>query len=83
MRRHEAPEEVPEATFSAANGLVYLPGTLQAVFGNTTSHWRRQIDQGGVRIDGEPAGAYEVDAAALDGAVVQAGKRHFVRLRPA
>ena len=83
VRRHEAPEEVPEATFSAANGLVYLPGTLQAVFGNTTSHWRRQIDQGGVRIDGEPAGAYEVDAAALDGAVVQAGKRHFVRFRPA
>ena len=80
VRRHEAPEEVPEATFSAANGLVYLPGTLQAVFGNTTSHWRRQIDQGGVRIDGEPAGAYEVDAAALDGAVVQAGKRRFLRL---
>jgi tyrosyl-tRNA synthetase len=83
VRRHEAPASVPEATFSAANGLVYLPGALQAAFGQTTSHWRRQIDQGGVRIDGEPAGAYEVDAAALDGALVQAGKRQFVRLRPA
>jgi len=83
VRRHEAPEEVPEATFAATNGVVYLPGTLQAVFGNTTSHWRRQIDQGGVRIDGEPVGGYEVEAAALDGALVQAGKRQFVRLRPA
>jgi tyrosyl-tRNA synthetase len=83
VRRHEAPEEVPEATFAVANGVVYLPGTLQAVFGQTTSHWRRQIDQGGVRIDGEPAGAYEIDATRLDGALVQAGKRQFVRLRPA
>ena len=81
VRRHEAPEDVPEATFSPANGVVYLPGTLQAVFGNTTSHWRRQIDQGGVRVDGEPVGAYEVEAATLDGALVQAGKRQFVRLK--
>jgi hypothetical protein len=34
-----------------------------------------------VRLDGEPVGAYEVDGAALDGAVVQAGKRLFVRFR--
>ena len=81
VRRHEAPEDVPEATFSPSNGVVYLPGTLQAVFGNTTSHWRRQIDQGGVRVDGEPVGAYEVEAATLDGALVQAGKRQFVRLK--
>jgi len=83
VRRHEAPEDVPEATFSAANGVVYLPGALQEIFGQTTSHWRRQIDQGGVRIDGEPVGAYEVDAGRLDGALVQAGKRQFVRLRAA
>jgi tyrosyl-tRNA synthetase len=83
VRRHEAPAEVPEAAFSAANGVVYLPALLQGIFGNTTSHWRRQIDQGGVRVDGAPAGAYELDAATLDGALVQAGKRHFVRLKPA
>jgi tyrosyl-tRNA synthetase len=83
VRRHEAPAEVPEATFSAANGVVYLPALLQGIFGNTTSHWRRQIDQGGVRVDGAPARAYELDAATLEGALVQAGKRHFVRLIPA
>ncbi len=31
------------------------------------SHWRRQIDQGGVRLDGEPVGSYDVDAVPLDG----------------
>jgi len=81
VRRHEAPAEIPEARFEAADGVVYLPGLLQQVFGNSGSHWRRQIDQGGVKLGGEPVHAYEVDAGALDGAVVQAGKRQFVRFR--
>jgi tyrosyl-tRNA synthetase len=82
VRRHEAPEEVPEATFAPAGGKAYLPALLQESFGNSGSHWRRQIDQGGVKLDGVPVSAYDVDAAALDGAVVQAGKRQYVRLRP-
>jgi tyrosyl-tRNA synthetase len=81
VRRHEAPVEVPEATFATTGGPVYLPALLQAELGRSGSHWRRQIDQGAVRLDGEPVGAYEVDGAALDGAVVQAGKRLFVRFR--
>ncbi len=80
VRRHEAPAEVPDATFAPANGVVYLPGLLQGLFGNSASHWRRQIDQGGVRVNGETVGSYEVDAARLEGAVLQAGKRQFVRL---
>jgi len=81
VRRHEAPEEVPEATFAAVDGKVYLPALLQESFGNSGSHWRRQIDQGGVKLDGIPAAGYEVAAAVLDGAVVQAGKRQYVRFR--
>jgi tyrosyl-tRNA synthetase len=81
VRQHEAPEDVPEATFAAQNGVVYLPAVLQEVFGNSGSHWRRQIDQGGVKVNGEPVGSYEVEASTLEGAVVQAGKRAFVRLR--
>jgi len=81
VRRHEAPVEVPERTFAAANGAVYLPALLQEAFGSSGSHWRRQIDQGGVKIDGAPVGSYEVDGGLLDGAVVQAGKRQFVRFR--
>jgi tyrosyl-tRNA synthetase len=81
VRRHEAPAEVPEATISPANGTVYLPAALQEVFGQSGSHWRRQIDQGGVKLEGEPVPGYEVEASRLDGAVVQAGKRAFVRFR--
>jgi tyrosyl-tRNA synthetase len=81
VRRHEAPEEVAERSFAAGNGQIYLPALLQEAFGQSGSHWRRQIDQGGVKIDGSAVGSYEVEAAALDGAVVQAGKRQFVRFR--
>jgi len=81
VRRHEAPEEVPEATVSSANGSVYLPAALQQVFGNSGSHWRRQIDQGGVKLNGGTVTSYDVDAASVDGAIVQAGKRLFVRFR--
>jgi len=81
VRRHEAPAEVPDATFAAEGGAaVYLPAVLQSVFGQSASHWRRQIDQGGVKVNGEAPGGYELDPATLDGALVQAGKRQFVRL---
>jgi tyrosyl-tRNA synthetase len=78
VRRHEAPEEVPEVTWKFDP---YLPALLVEVFGESASHWRRQIDQGGVRLDGEPVAGYEVGADDLDGALVQAGKRRFVRVR--
>jgi tyrosyl-tRNA synthetase len=53
---------------------------LKEQFGQTTSHWRRQIDQGGVKVNGEPIASYDLDPALLDGAVVQAGRRQFVRV---
>jgi len=80
VRRHEAPAEVPDATFEAGGGPVYLPTVLQSAFGRSASHWRRQIDQGGVKVNGDPPAGYELEAGALDGALVQAGKRQFVRL---
>jgi tyrosyl-tRNA synthetase len=80
VRRHEAPEEMPDATVEAKDGMVYLPAVLQEQFGQSGSHWRRQIDQGGVKLNGGPVAGYELDAAAVDGAVVQAGKRQFIRL---
>jgi len=79
VRRHEAPpeEQIPEA---AVNGSpVHLPKLLAEHFGHSTSHWRRTIDQGGVKLDGEPVPGYDVEAR--DGAVLQAGKRQFLRLR--
>jgi len=80
VRRHEAPDEVPEVDVPADGEAIHLPAFLKAQFGQTTSHWRRQIDQGGVKVNGEPVPAYDLDPALLDGAVVQAGRRQFVRL---
>jgi tyrosyl-tRNA synthetase len=81
VRRHEAPEEIEDVTWNRADdSLIYLPGALKAWFGQTTSHWRRQIDQGGVKLNGEAVSSYEVDADCLDGALVQAGKRSFRRV---
>ncbi len=78
VRRHEAPDELPEVE---VEGVLYLPELLKGQFGQSSSHWRRVIGQGGVRLDGEPVRELELDTGGLDGAVLQAGKRQFVRLR--
>jgi tyrosyl-tRNA synthetase len=77
VRKHEAPEDVQVVAWSRDDSPVYLPAALKTWFGETTSHWRRQIDQRGVKVNGEAVSSYEIDPASLDGALVQAGKRNF------
>jgi tyrosyl-tRNA synthetase len=79
VRQGEAPEVIPEV--SLEDETVHLPQLLAGSFGQTTSHWRRVIDQGGVSADGRRLESYDVPASELDGAVLQAGKRRFLRLR--
>jgi tyrosyl-tRNA synthetase len=81
VRQGEAPVEVPEVSVEAET--VHLPQLLAQQFGETTSHWRRVVDQGGVSVDGRRIEGYDVPAAELDGAVLQAGKRRFLRVRRA
>ncbi|MEX2646530.1 MAG: tyrosine--tRNA ligase [Gaiellaceae bacterium] len=81
VRQGEAPEEMPEVVLEEET--VHLPQLLAGAFGQTTSHWRRVIDQGGVSADGRRVDGYDLPAAELDGAVLQAGKRRFLRLRRA
>ena len=80
VRRHEAPEDVFTVKWPGADDPVYLPSVLKTHFDETTSHWRRVIDQGGVTLDGRAVSGYEVPWADLDGAILQAGKRRFLRL---
>jgi tyrosyl-tRNA synthetase len=81
--RHQAPEEIEELRFEAANGSVHLPALIADGFGMSRSEARRTLAQGGVRLDGEPLAADDLDLPPerLDGAVLQVGKRHFRRLR--
>jgi tyrosyl-tRNA synthetase len=80
----ELPEEIEEAVVGApGGGDVHLPELLTALFGGSRSEARRKIAQGGVRLDGEPVTALDLPPAALDGRVLQVGKRQFRRLRTA
>jgi len=79
VRRHEAPEDVEEVALDGADP-VHLPAFLAATLGESTSHWRRTIDQGGVKLDGEVLSGYDHPRVELVGRVLQAGKRRFLRL---
>jgi tyrosyl-tRNA synthetase len=83
VREGGAPEDVPEAALPPDDP-VHLPRVLaDAGLAPTTSEARRLIAQGAVRIDGEPTLELDIPRARLRGALVQAGKRRFVRLRDA
>jgi tyrosyl-tRNA synthetase len=79
VREGRAPDDVSSAALPPGDP-VHVPALLAECFGLSTSEARRLIAQGGVRVDGEPL--TELDAArdSLEGAVLQAGKRRFVRL---
>ncbi|MGZ4320220.1 MAG: tyrosine--tRNA ligase [Gaiellaceae bacterium] len=81
VREGQAPEDVPEADLPAGDP-VHLPALLTSQLGiASTSEARRLIAQGGVKVDGEPVTELDLPRSALDGALVQAGKRRFVRFR--
>jgi len=82
-KRREIPDEVPTATAQPNDeGLVHLPALIKAEFGMSTSEARRLIQGGGVKLDGEPVEAGQLDVALdeLAGRVLQVGKRRFVRV---
>jgi tyrosyl-tRNA synthetase len=79
VRRGEAPEEIPEHPLPAGEP-VHLPALLADAFGFSTSEARRLISQGGVKLDGQPVSELDLPRERLLGAVLQAGKRRFVRL---
>ncbi len=86
FKKHDIPEDIPE--FSADltlndEGKVYVAKLIcEAGLTNSVGDARRMIDQGGVKINGEALAAktYNVEPSALEGAVIQVGKRKFVRL---
>jgi tyrosyl-tRNA synthetase len=81
VREGKAPDEVPEAKLPDGDP-VHLPAVLVELLGvGSTSEARRLISQGGVRVTGEAVTEIDVPRNALDGALLQAGKRQFIRLR--
>jgi tyrosyl-tRNA synthetase len=81
------PDEMPEVSlgdFAAGrHGMVHLPQLMAKSFEMSSSEARRLIQQGAVKLDGEPWPGHLLDeeAGKLDDRVLQAGKRRFLRLR--
>ncbi|MFN2628718.1 MAG: tyrosine--tRNA ligase [Gaiellaceae bacterium] len=82
VRGGEAPAEVREIPLPADDP-VHLPRILQNEFSMSTSEGRRLIGQGGVKLDGEVVSELDVPRVRLAGALLQAGKRRFVRVASA
>ena len=78
VREGQAPDEVPEASLPPGDP-VHLPALLADRFGLSTSEARRLIAQGGVKIDDQLVGDLDVSREALVGALIQVGKRCFMR----
>lgn len=86
FKQHEVPEDIPEFAADLTpneEDTVYLAKLIaDSGLTKSTGDARRMIDQGGVKINGEAvaAKAYNVAPSTLEGAVIQVGKRKFVRL---
>jgi tyrosyl-tRNA synthetase len=74
--------QIPDSTLPLGDP-VHLPAVLGNAFGMSTSEGRRLISQGGVKLDGEVVTDLDVARGLLEGRLLQAGKRRFVRLRAA
>jgi tyrosyl-tRNA synthetase len=81
VREGKAPAELPDVPLPEGDP-VHLPALLASAFGLSTSEGRRLISQGGVSVDGEPVAELDLPRKRLENAVLQAGKRRFVRLTP-
>ena len=79
VREGMAPDDVPEAPLPEGDS-VHLPALLVDVAGvATTSEARRLIAQGAVRVNGEVVTNLDVPQDRLAGALLQVGKRRYVR----
>jgi tyrosyl-tRNA synthetase len=81
FKQHQAPADVPEVAIDLPDE-VYVPGLLHELgLVSSAGEGRRMIDQGGVRLDGEPLEArlYNIARTRVEGHVLQVGKRRYAR----
>jgi tyrosyl-tRNA synthetase len=86
FKAHELPEEMPEAEIPAEaikDGRVWLPRLLTSTgLASSNGEARRLIEQGGVKLNHEVVkdAGLEVAAEQLAGAIIQVGRRRFLRI---
>ena len=80
FRDHELPAEIDEAPLPAGDP-VHLPSLIRGLgLAASGSEARRLIEQGAVKVDGQRVMSEEIERRLLAGAVIQVGKRRFLRL---
>ncbi len=86
FKKNELPDDIEEKHLELTlndQGLVYLAGVMaEAGLVASAGEGRRAIDGGGVKINGEAVApkSYNVEPELLKDAVLQVGKRRFVKL---
>ncbi len=86
IRDHGVPAEIPAWDIDPSAGsepdVILLPQLIGSGFELSSSEARRLIKQGGVKLDGETVAPdiLELPRKALDGRVLQVGKRRFLSL---
>ena len=81
VREGRAPDDVPEVPLPPGDA-IHLPALLVDSLGVlSTSEARRLIAQGAVRVNDRVVTALDLPRSALEGALLQAGKRRFARFR--
>ena len=81
VRERQAPPEDDIEKVALPDGdPIHLPALLASAFGMSTSEVRRLIGDGAVRLNDEVSRELDVPRAALEGALLQAGKRRYIRL---
>lgn len=81
FRRGALPDDIPEKIlYAAADGLPLAQVLKQAGLTASTTEALRMIEQGGVKLNGEKVSDKAIRLACGETAVVQVGKRKFVRI---
>jgi tyrosyl-tRNA synthetase len=81
FRHGQLPEDMPEVSLQApAGGLAIAQAIKQAGLAPSVSEATRNIEQGGVRLDGERLADKALKLARGASVVIQVGKRRFARI---
>jgi tyrosyl-tRNA synthetase len=81
FRDNEIPDEMPQVTYTLANGSVLLAKAMtDAGMTKSNGEGRRAIDQGGVKLNGEKVSDTNLELAEAGEYITQIGRRRFARI---
>jgi len=81
FKENEIPDEMPQVSFSLADGTVLLARAMtEAGLTKSNGEGKRNIEGGGVKLNGEKVSNVNLELAAAGEYIVQIGKRRFARI---